>query len=189
MKRLTGLPIISQKSFTVIGLLALLSLLWNCSCDHDAPNTGPDTTEDSSNADGGKEDNSAYRDSAEDAADPDRSQQDEPSAGRGGRPDVQNAAGSESSGGINGATPNGTGGDVGFNSGESGGTDSSDSDHERLDIPYENLQSLPDTTARLCPNANYSPGQSDIFTSCDDICPNAHCVPTLQLLNRLAGPP
>jgi hypothetical protein len=58
------------------------------------------------------------------------------------------------------------------------GTAGSDAASATIHVPYESLQSLPDTSARLCPNASYSGVTSSGFLgSCDNICPNAHCVP------------
>jgi len=43
-------------------------------------------------------------------------------------------------------------------------------------VPYENLQQIPNSSARICPGSSYQSIAVSMFPPCEDICPNAHCV-------------
>jgi hypothetical protein len=46
-----------------------------------------------------------------------------------------------------------------------------------IDVPYESLQQIPNTTARVCPSSSYTDIATMLGEPCDHICSNAHCVP------------
>lgn len=165
-----------RKILAIIGVLGLHLLFWNCSCDRNESNSSSDKTGDSPDVDGGTSDNARYLDGSEEEPDGD-SQNNQQTAGRDDQRDAQEKAGSENYGGSNSASAGGTYGDAENANEDSGATANSGTGGAPTVVPYETLQALPDTTARLCPDVSYSFGQADIFTGCDDICPNAHCVP------------
>lgn len=70
------------------------------------------------------------------------------------------------------------------------GTDSGDSTRPPvITVPYENLQELPNTSARACSVNALSSVPAGLFPSCEDVCPNASCVANsmLSFANAPAG--
>lgn len=57
------------------------------------------------------------------------------------------------------------------------GTGGSIAGSSAVDVPYESLQQMPNTTARVCPNSSFNDVATILGGSCDHICLFAHCVP------------
>jgi len=158
----------------VVGSCLLLSTCASSRSSRDSKNDDRDSGQDSVT----EEDEGGHGSARKDADDNDQNENDasnDPEERDGGDNGISkdkdagrytydaDSAGSGGNGGNAAEGPAGEGGS------EAGGP--------TIDVPYESLQPIPNTTARVCPDRGYSDSNASLFASCEHICPNAHCVP------------
>ncbi len=179
---------ISNASFTVkhlsgaiVTIVGLSLLLLNCAGDRTVRKSNGDDKDGGS--DSAAEENNGGRGNAKQDAedDNDRSEEDASDSPKerdsGDNGSSQNKDAGETTDDADTAGRGGIGGYGGFGGEDGAGTGGSVGGSSAVDLPYESLQQMPNTTARVCPNSSFSDMATMLGAPCDHICSHGHCVP------------